>query len=269
MSREVINIVFGDLAKTTLAHALAVHRREEEILTFPDDLSFGPINPLEGVVRAKWIVDNFHVSPGKWGVFPRRFARFQNLLSRTDAKINCWVCPNSVYELCGFFEIICKHDQRDLYYIDTMRIDAAQLAHAKVSERAAIRLAHLSPAIASHLIGKEVLVSASMRAERRAIWHKLRAENAPLRTIGPNGIESIALSSFDSTLLAQVGLEWRPARSVVIYAAVAANTNDFFRVDMIVLAGRLQALVKEGRIEASGDISDWPAMQVRLPPAAT
>src|SRR5262249_24081939 len=150
-----------------------------------------------------------------------------------------------------------------------MSFDFTQSASAKVSERAAARLAHLSPAMASQLIGKEVIVSASLRTERQLAWQKIRSENAPLRTIGPSGIESIALSSFDAMLLAEIGPQWRPARSVVTYAAVAANPNDWVKGEMIVLAGRLQAFGWEGRIEASGDLSDWGATQVRLPPVGT
>src|SRR5262249_28530914 len=148
MSQEMINIVFGKLAKTTLAHALAMRQKQEQILTFPDDLSFGPINPPWGSQRLKWIADNFHLSASKWDVFPNQLERLVSLISAPDAKIICWICPNSVYEYCGFSEIIYRTPGKNFYLINTMSFDFTQSASAKVSERAAARLAHLSPAMA-------------------------------------------------------------------------------------------------------------------------
>jgi len=266
MPLKVIDIVFGSLAKAVLDDALTSCGRREEILAFPDDLSFGPIDSLDAIRREKWIVDNFHLSLAAWDIFPGGLKEFFTKIDSLDHsyKIVCWLCQNSVYEYCGFYECIRSMPNSNLYLIDTMEFENKS-CNGNGSCRAAMasRLAHLSPAIASRLIGTEVPVSTDLLVRRQAEWEKLRAENAPLRTIGSDGVKSVSISHFDEFLLAQIGRDWRPARRVVTYAAVAANPDDFFRVDMVVLAGRLQALIGEGRIEAGGDLSDWTAMNVR------
>jgi len=88
------------------------------------------------------------------------------------------------------------------------------------------------------------------------IWQRLRGENAAFRTIGPSGVASVPISHFDALLLTCVGSEWRLARRVVAVAAVEANQDNFFRIDMAALTGRLLALVEAGRVQVRGDVSD-------------
>jgi len=261
----VTNVVFGELAASTLRQALHNSNEPGEILTFPDDLSFGPINPADGLPRERWINDNFHLLPEQWEIFPINMAPFFHSISSPESKIMCWVCNNSIYEYCGFGEIIRQIGGENLYFISTMDLDVSAFKQADTpKEEIPLRLAHMSPLIASHLVGREVLVSASLRAVRGATWQRIRNENAPLRTIGLQGVESVSISYFDSILLAHLGSDWRPMRSVVTYAAIAANPNDYFRVDMIVLAGRLNALIREGRIETAGSATDYMSVNVRL-----
>jgi len=76
MPSQVVNVVFGALAGQTLREALQSGGRQEDILTFPDDLSFGPINPVDGPLRLQWIRNNFHLSPEEWNIFPGELGAF-------------------------------------------------------------------------------------------------------------------------------------------------------------------------------------------------
>jgi hypothetical protein len=263
-ANEIMNIVFGKLAESVLRKALENHGRSEDILAFPDDLSFGPIDPLDGDSRIKWISDNFYVQPEGWGVFPRQSNAFFRQANSEYRKIIFWICENSVYEYCGYCECIHRiaGDNLNLNYIDTM--ETVQFGIGNISGNGfPPRLAHISPVIAAHLIGKEIPVSASLRAERLQTWQRLCTENAPLRTIGPQGVESVPLSHFDPFLLAFADTEWQSARWVITQAAVEANNDNFFRVDLMTLTGRLRALVKEGQLGADGDVTN-NAVNVRL-----
>jgi Protein of unknown function/Domain of unknown function (DUF1835) len=263
VEQKIVNIVFGKLAQTVLLQAQQGDHKYQKISIFPDDLSFGPLNPLDGAVRQKWTHENFLLQPKNWGLFPRRLTVFFKRIKSTNPKIICWVCQNSVYELSGFYECIRQITGDNLYYVDTM--DAAQFEFGdKSGDDIPPRLAHISPAVALCLIGKESSVSASMRSERAQIWQRLCAENAPLRSIGPQGVESVLISHFDPILIGCIEREWRPAQRIVTRAAVAANNDNFFRVDMVTLTGRLNALIKERRIEADREVSDT-AVRVRLP----
>lgn len=265
MPKAVVNIVFGKLAKKILRASLQISGRRESISTFPDDLSFGPINPPNGARRLKWIDDTFHLSPERWGIFPTRLDGWFDLIRNKYSTIVCWVCRHSAYECCGLYECARRIRRKDFYFIDTMAIDSTGVVNANMLDlQLATRLAHMSPTIAAQLIGKESLVSPSLRAMWRRTWQGLRVENAPFRTVGPHGISSVSISHFDTVLLSNVATEWRSVRRVVTYAAVEANQNNFFRVDMMALTGRLQALVTERKIEARGDISQWLTAEVRL-----
>ena len=52
--KPMLHIVFGESAAGTLRLALRQANRDDEVLSFNDDLSFGPINPPVPVARAAW-----------------------------------------------------------------------------------------------------------------------------------------------------------------------------------------------------------------------
>ena len=54
MSRTSLHIVFGESAGGTLRQAMAQSGLSEEVIAFPDDLSFGPINPPDPTRRIAW-----------------------------------------------------------------------------------------------------------------------------------------------------------------------------------------------------------------------
>jgi hypothetical protein len=54
ISSPTLHIVFGQSAGGTLKVALREASRDEEVLSFEDDLSFGPIHPPIPMVRAAW-----------------------------------------------------------------------------------------------------------------------------------------------------------------------------------------------------------------------
>jgi hypothetical protein len=257
-----LHIVFGRLAEDVLRAALASAAQFENIATFPDDLSCGPLDSFDGATRQAWIQESLYLDPKEWGVFPLQLPNFFHTVNSRDSKIIFWVCWHSAYEFCGFYNCVRQLTVNDLYYVDTMK--AAQYEDGGSSDDGfPPRLAHISPIIAAHLLGQESRISALFRAEQLQKWQRLRTENAPLRTIDVQGVQSVPLSHFDPFLLAFVAREWQSARWVVAQAAVQANNGNFFRVDMMTLTGRLRALVKEGRLEADKDIAD-PALSVRL-----
>jgi hypothetical protein len=254
MQEDVTNIVFGRLADRVLGDALQQLGRSEGIILFPDDLSVGPLRPLDGALREGWMRANLRLAPQEWGVFPFLLDGFVEQLQSRTGKIVCWFCRNSVYELCGFYECVRRIGDR-LFFIDTMT--ATQFEY---DNQPAVgfppRLAHVSPLVAARLIGNEVSVSTSLRAAQQQIWRELSSENAPLRTMDAEGVKSASLSHFDPFLIAVADRKWQAARWVVTQAAIEANNDNFFRVDMMTLTGRLHALVEEGRLQADRDITD-------------
>jgi hypothetical protein len=54
LPERMLHIVFGESAGGTLRLALSQAGRGDEVLSFNDDLSFGPINTPARIVRADW-----------------------------------------------------------------------------------------------------------------------------------------------------------------------------------------------------------------------
>ena len=250
---QIINVVFGKFAEVVLRTALINVGRAEDVIVFPDDLSCGPLKSF-GASREIWMRENLFLLPNEWGIFPHELTRFLTALDPIHSKIIFWICEHCSYEVCGFNQCI-EEVAGELYYIDTMAATQFE-RNEETDEGFPPRLAHISPDIATQLIGTEVLLSVSLRAEHSKWWQKLRAEDAPLRTIGSQGIQSVSLSYFDPLLLAFADAKWQPAQWIVAQAAVEANKDNFFRVDMMTLTGRLRALVREGRLVADKDILD-------------
>jgi hypothetical protein len=265
MGPRITNIVFGQLAERVLRDALSMTDEHEEIVIFPDDLSFGPIKQLSGSNRKQWMDKNFTLSTDKWNVFPAQLQTFFHSINLLNAKIVCWVCKNAVDELCGFSALLDNVANANLFAIETTTFEPGQFeirskAH---NEPIPLKLAHVSPAIASQLLGTEVVVSPSSRDELITVWRKVQLENAALRAIDVDGLKSVPASYFDKFLLARLQPQWQSAQRVVTFAAMDADNGEFFRVTMTALAGRLLELANTEKVKIQGDTRNWATVQVR------
>jgi hypothetical protein len=55
MAEPTLHVVCGDSAAGLLRQALRKAGRQERVLAFPDNLSFGPINPPDVGLRLEWM----------------------------------------------------------------------------------------------------------------------------------------------------------------------------------------------------------------------
>jgi hypothetical protein len=53
MTQTTLHFVFSPSGAASLAEALEQAGRDDRVITFFDDLSFGPINPADSISRAK------------------------------------------------------------------------------------------------------------------------------------------------------------------------------------------------------------------------
>ena len=54
MREPVLHIVFGAYGAKTLRKDIQVMSRPDEVVSFDDDLTFGPIEPFDPVARWAW-----------------------------------------------------------------------------------------------------------------------------------------------------------------------------------------------------------------------
>jgi hypothetical protein len=99
----------------------------------------------------------------------------------------------------------------------------------------------------------------------RTRWHWLRAENSELRVLDDTGVCSVAITHFDSVILALVDERWWPCARV-IGDGLNVLESEFRQVDVPVLWSRIVALVAAGQLEGQGDFGAVHACRVRRRP---
>jgi hypothetical protein len=113
------------------------------------------------------------------------------------------------------------------------------------------------------LFDKAAPITEEQKGTFRALWSKLRAENAPFRVVDDKGINSAPLTFFDDLVRSCVIQEWRKAARVIGEALSKDWESGYHQVGDLVLFARLQNLVELGRVESRGDILDMQKSEVR------
>src|SRR5258708_12318831 len=63
MKEPALHIVFGAYGAKTLRKDIHVMSRPDEVVSFDDDLSYGPIEPLDPLARWAWVRREFRPPP--------------------------------------------------------------------------------------------------------------------------------------------------------------------------------------------------------------
>ena len=85
-------------------------------------------------------------------------------------------------------------------------------------------------------------------AAHLAVWSRLRAENAPLRLIGPNGLRSAPITAFDTALLSHASENWGRL-SHLIGHVLAQDDGLYFQAGYVVLGSRVAHLIASNALE--------------------
>jgi hypothetical protein len=102
--------------------------------------------------------------------------------------------------------------------------------------------------VSNRLWDRAVALDVVARERHHGLWHRLRAENAPLRVVDADGFRSAPITFFDQQLLSFAKATWqKPARifGEVIAEWVGPQTEPYFQAGDGILAARVLAL--EGR----------------------
>ncbi|MCL2716928.1 MAG: DUF3658 domain-containing protein [Alphaproteobacteria bacterium] len=90
-------------------------------------------------------------------------------------------------------------------------------------------------------------LSSEQRRVHVGSWRQLRAENAPLRIIGPDGLRSAPIRYFDERLLSRASHDWQSA--VRLIGMALGDERDYFQQPDFILASRLHTLIAAGKLE--------------------
>ena len=249
---KTIHIAPGDSAGGELRQALQLAGRDDEVLSFPDDLSCGPIDTNEPSARANW-----------WGQFrdgpaPEDDLReFWERASALGLRRVLWFGRHSALELAFFLAWTERLGDLPCEVIDVTESGPTVLS------RPIEAVSIVPPEALKLLFGTERPMTRREIDESRRRWQRLQSENAPFRVVTESGLISAPADYFDPLLLSHATSDWQEIIYVVGHT-LGASSEPYFQVGDLMLRARVVALVNEGRLLVDGD--PWDGKRhVRLP----
>jgi hypothetical protein len=267
MTEPISHFVFSDSFAGSLLQALKQAGRTDAVCCFLDDLGFGPIDPPDPTPRLEWIERELMIDLGDRDVQIKRLEDFWAAAATSAGRI-VWVSKRVVREYANFLEWVWRLGDAQYAVVE---FDEAEVTYHRPdgrTTRATVNgLAMLTP---DHLLADQhwnraTPIDTAKRDHCRAIWARLRHENAPLRILDQSGLISAPLPFFDEHLISYVGDDWQRVVRVVAEALIYINDGPFHQTGEWVLHARVVALAEAGRLESRGDLSLMRFGEVRRP----
>src|SRR5579859_5031820 len=95
---SVLHLVSGCSAGGCLVQALRLSRRKEKVATFPDNLSFGPIEPGDAAGREAWADEILRIPRSESVLMARALTAFWKTVLMTSARRILWVTRREACE---------------------------------------------------------------------------------------------------------------------------------------------------------------------------
>lgn len=242
---EILHVAPSDSAGESLREAVRIAGRRQEVLSFNDDLSCGPIawgTPRE---RAAW-----------WSYVhtPRPesdLAAFWDRIEAATERLVVWFGRHSARELAFFLALADRLGDRPYDLVDVTTSQPPGAVALIPSHGLTAWLDAARP------------ISPQEAADAGRQWQRLRTQNAPFRVVTPAGLASAPIDHFDASILEQATTGWSSV-ATVIGSTMAHNREPYVQVGDTILLARLVALVEEGELLADGDPWDMATCRVRL-----
>jgi Protein of unknown function/Domain of unknown function (DUF1835) len=273
----MLHITFTESGAGFLRRALRQIGVRQPVVAFPDDLSFGPIDPPDPVERSAWTAANLRqpgdrLSPrqklppmppvlGGWPSLAEATKEFWSLALAAEAS-TVWLTRRVPAEYCGFLAWAERAGTKKYNVVDVTD------AMSSGERRLIFSIAHVGP---SDLDYEGMLASAAplepqVREAHLRLWKTLRSENAALRVLVNAELVSAPISFFDDLLLSCVHKDWQLATRLAGEASAATWGEHSRQGDMEIMMARLFALVEARRVEFKGDLGEWRrSVEIRLP----
>jgi hypothetical protein len=268
MTQTILHFVFTPSGAGCLIQALRKARRGDEIIVSFDDMSFGPINPPERSLRAKWVESE--LGRPDWDCLADDPERLWDERRFPNARKVAWLTRRSAREYAGFLEWLWRLGDEPCDVVDLTDVMISyHTEEGEPRQHLALSVAMLSPdrICEDNLWDLAQPLETAAREQHLDVWRQLRLENAPLRVLDGNRLVSAPISFFDSLLMSFVTENWQKVARIV-GKSLACGTDNSLPLDDILLRPRVKALVESGRLEIRGQSErDIFFSEVRLPEA--
>jgi hypothetical protein len=267
MTQAILHVVFTPSGAGSLSQALKNAGRDDQVISFFDDLSFGPINPPDSSLRTNWVENELGWT--EWDAQSETFWR--KALSSEHRKV-AWLSRRCAMEYAGFLEWLWRLGDGPCEVIDLTEVKISNgPQHGPPRPQVlAMSIGMLSPDKMRSDNLWDLAEPLPMTAQRQYLdlWRQLRLENAPLRVVNGDKLVSAPITFFDPLLLSYVKTDWQKVAMVVGKALVSQMDDRIIQTGDIFLAARIDALVKSGRLDIQGKSAlEMRFSEVRLPGA--
>jgi len=258
---KTLHIAPGLSAGGLIVQAVRGAGRPDKVLSWPDDLSCGPIDSDDPAARATWWArfdDDWKIEAS--------LREFWERVRATDDRLVVWFGRHSASELAFFLAWTDRLRDRPFDIVDVTGLvfPLGREADPSATSGPVEAVGIIDPERLRTLLGRERPATALEVEQASQNWRKLKLENAPFRVVTATGLVSAQLDYFDSSLLQQVTPEWKKVVRVIGEAMVLCDES-YFQVSDTMLLARVVALVGEGKLLADGDLRDMRSSRVRLP----
>ena len=268
----ILHIVFGQSSVANLKAAFELDPQlEGEILSYEDDLAVGPLfildTPDGRVARRDWwnALQDITLPPpaeGEQIPVPEDPVRSLKARLREEEELVIWIwAGQNPTDVCGYFWLISQLDRFSgrihLIYLNNLPF---------LNEKNGV----FYPTHLSQILPKEFLKAKKLAREVSLAefvldgdeWRRLMNENAGVRLLeGGKKIRGEAATHYDKDLLAATGKEFAKAGK----SASAVIGKMKYPVMDHYLNWRLKELVKEGKLEARGELKTLKDYEIRQP----
>ena len=266
MREPVLHIVFGAYGAKTLRKDIHVMSRPDDVVSFDDDLSYGPLESFDPLARCAWARREFRLPPHERARFVKTDAFWEAALSTSRRRI-VWMTRHYCDEYAGFLEFVSRLDDDspcEVVDLTELQIESRLPGHRIVRRLPSLGNLHPWQILQNQLWDTTTPLAPETRRRHRKIWHKLRTENAPLRVLKNRRFISAPITFFDERLLSYCDIRLRKG-AYVISKVMSELTDEKINISWDVLAGRLRKLVEEGRLVPAGTMVRMTHSEVRLP----
>jgi hypothetical protein len=272
MDRPTRHFVLGLTGAAPLRPALRMAGLKEKVFELDDDLSLGPIDPLDMDERIAFL-QRIHGRPAlgplelNWNWLSETASRFWEAAADQSARRVVWYAADRASEFCAMAEWVRRFGSQPYEAVDLCSIiipHPMREGPPKMGAAGSIS-AITAERIAEHRLWRFARpLTPQQRGGFTRVWRRLRSENADLRLVHGGRAASWPISVVDDIILSLADSEWRSSSRIV--ARTLGAFFDYGFIGALLPDGRISYLVDEGRLEMQPTDEEWNPL-VRRPPA--
>lgn len=256
-----LHIAPSDTAGGSLRCAIREAGSDDDVLSFRDDLSCGPIASGSSAERARWWAP-FHSDTD----IEAELTAFWDRVSAAEDRLVVWFGRHRASEYAFSLAWAHRLGARPYEFIDVtgVRVPITRKDGSLGLSRPIDSVGLMNPAMLRSLFGSERAATPEERERSRRTWDQLKAENAPFRVVTATGLKSAPDTYFDEPLIERATADWKPLARLIAEAMVYTD-EPYMQVGDVMLQSRAVVLIEQGKLLADGGPWDGRACRVRLP----